>query len=419
MRRTSIVGKALVLGADSRSGLSTIRSLGRGGVEIHAASHRYDAITARSRYLRKYDIVPAYSEGSQDWKTALTEVIAREHFDLILPTNDMWTTALQRCRADFAHAENLYVMSDDAFDILFDKVKTSQLARSLSIPVPDEILISRDDQLADALSVREFPVVLKPIRSLDERDGGPRRVVCQASSQADMIRQASAMLDAGPITVQRYVAGHGVGVELLMHNGEPLLMFQHERLHEAFGSGSSYRKGVPLSPQLVDASLRLLRHIRYTGVAMVEFRVNPETREWVLLEVNARFWGSLPLALAAGADFPLALYNLLTRGETDIAQTHHDGIHSRNLSMDLPWYRETYAAGRHSPAATMGLLVDDVLRTASNVARRREKIDTLALDDPAPFLAELAHLTATYRGRLAARLARRWPGAIKGAPTSQ
>lgn len=40
---------------------------------------------------------------------------------------------------------------------------------------------------------------------------------------------------------------------------------------------------------------------------MVEFKVNPVTGRVALMEVNGRFWGSLPLAIHAGADFPSAL----------------------------------------------------------------------------------------------------------------
>lgn len=419
MYRTNVIGKALVLGADSRSGLATIRSLGRGGVETHVAAHRYDRIVARSRYVRSYTTIPPYTEDSHEWRNALIELMTREHFDLILPTNDMWTTALHRRRADFEPLSRLYLIGDEAFDVLFDKVKTTQLARSLGIPVPDELLISREEDIAAAISVCGAPVVLKPIRSLDERDGGPRRVVCQAFSHADMMRQATAMLRAGPIAAQRFFTGRGVGVELLTRDGEPLLVFQHERLHEAFGSGSSYRKGTPLSPELVDASLKLLRELKYTGVAMVEFRVNPDTGEWVLLEVNARFWGSLPLAVASGADFPMALYHLLTRGDTSIAQRYREGLYCRYLTMDLPWYRETYAANRRGRASTLRLLSGGLLRVASHVASRTERVDTLALDDPAPFFAELAQLGATYQRRIGSQLTRRWRGSVRGAAATR
>lgn len=407
MRRTHRVGKALILGADSRSGLATIRSLGRGGIEVHAASHRDDFIAFRSRYVRKTYLLPAYTRDSSEWKSALSAIMARERFDLVIPTNDMWVTALQRRRLDFERLSRLYLLSDDAFEILFDKVKTNQLARSLGIPVPEEALISRVEDVAGALSVCGLPVVLKPIRSLDEREGGPRRVVSQAFSEAEAVRQASAMLQAGPIAAQRYFVGHGVGVEMLLRDGEPLLTFQHERVHESFGSGSSYRKGVAPSAPLVDASLRLLQRVQYTGVAMVEFRVNPDTGEWILLEVNARFWGSLPLALASGVDFPLALYRMLTGGGDDFALARRMGLYCRNLTMDLPWYREFYHAAQLDRGSLRRPLLRDIVQGASNVARFRERIDTLVADDPAPFVAEFAHLGATYSKRVGALLRRR------------
>ena len=46
---------------------------------------------------------------------------------------------------------------------------------------------------------------------------------------------------------------------------------------------------------------------------MAEFKVNPRTGGWVLIEINGRFWGSLPLTIAAGADFPRYLYELRSR----------------------------------------------------------------------------------------------------------
>jgi hypothetical protein len=42
---------------------------------------------------------------------------------------------------------------------------------------------------------------------------------------------------------------------------------------------------------------RILEALKWHGVAMVEFKVNPQTNEWVFIEVNGRFWGSLPLAV--------------------------------------------------------------------------------------------------------------------------
>jgi hypothetical protein len=57
----------------------------------------------------------------------------------------------------------------------------------------------------------------------------------------------------------------------------------------------------------------------YRRVAMVEFKREPEGGRWVLLEVNARFWGSSTWHLHAGADFPLAVFQLFVEGRTRVA----------------------------------------------------------------------------------------------------
>src|SRR5690625_2543289 len=45
---------------------------------------------------------------------------------------------------------------------------------------------------------------------------------------------------------------------------------------------------------------------------MVEFRISPEGVPY-LMEVNTRFWGSLQLAIDAGADFPKLLWGIEQR----------------------------------------------------------------------------------------------------------
>ena len=67
---------------------------------------------------------------------------------------------------------------------------------------------------------------------------------------------------------------------------------------------------------------------------MFEFRYNPVTADWVLLEVNARFWGSLPLPLSLGVDFPRFLYELMARN-TEVPQVNYSaGIMARNFALD-------------------------------------------------------------------------------------
>jgi predicted ATP-grasp superfamily ATP-dependent carboligase len=63
---------------------------------------------------------------------------------------------------------------------------------------------------------------------------------------------------------------------------------------------------VRLEPQLQAAAAALLDAADWHGVAMVEFRIAPDGKPY-LMEVNTRFWGSLQLAIDAGIDFPSLL----------------------------------------------------------------------------------------------------------------
>jgi len=93
--------------------------------------------------------------------------------------------------------------------------------------------------------------------------------------------------------------------------------------------------------------------MEWEGVAMVEYRFDPDTRSAYLMEVNGRFWGSLPLAQHAGADFPTALVNA-ARGEPNPpANAYRVGVRCRNLSSDTRWVLTSLREGSTSRAEAL------------------------------------------------------------------
>ena len=92
----------------------------------------------------------------------------------------------------------------------------------------------------------------------------------------------------------------------------PIAWFAHRRIREKPPSGgvSVLCESVAVDPMLKEYAERLLRAAEYRGVAMVEFRIGTDGRPY-LMEVNARFWGSLQLAIDCGVDFPWLYYQML------------------------------------------------------------------------------------------------------------
>jgi predicted ATP-grasp superfamily ATP-dependent carboligase len=98
---------------------------------------------------------------------------------------------------------------------------------------------------------------------------------------------------------------------------------------------SVYRESIPLDKDLVQKSFALLKALGWNGVAMVEFKIDARDGLPKLMEVNARFWGSLQLAVDAGVNFPLLLYRLACGEDAPPQFDYKVGVKSRWLLGDL------------------------------------------------------------------------------------
>jgi predicted ATP-grasp superfamily ATP-dependent carboligase len=145
---------------------------------------------------------------------------------------------------------------------------------------------------------------------------------------------------------------------------------------------------MPLHDGMYAAACRLMRALRYTGVAMVEFRWDPQDDRWIFIEINARLWGSLPLAVASGADFPAALADLLLDGHRPGARSIRTDLYERNLTTDYAWWRSLRRRGEPPTLPPRELAVDGL----RPLLRGRERWDTWSPDDPAPWVAEVDRL---------------------------
>jgi protein-tyrosine-phosphatase len=336
--------------------------------------------------------LPAYRRESTVWLTALTRLLDRERFDLVVPCHDSGLLLLQTHREELEELPGIYLLSADAFDVCFSKARTYDLAEQLSIRLPRQRMAANRAELDAAAAEFGFPLVLKPRASAGLENPSARMMVRKVWRQEDLAGGLSEERLAQGILAQENFPGTGVGVEALCHGGQILTAFQHERVHEPLmGGGSSYRKSVPLDQELLEATRKLMAALRYTGVAMVEFKVNPSNHQWALIEINSRFWGSLPLSIAAGIDFPRYLYEMLVLGRTEFPRDYRLGLYARNWLKDLAWMARNLRADR-SDRALMTQPPGKVALELLNPLLLRESSDTLTLDDPAPALAEVAQL---------------------------
>ncbi len=395
MSLSPLKGKVLVLGADTRGFLAVIRSLGRAGLEVHTAWCPLDSPALRSRYVRRNHLLPHYRSDDLEWLDAFGALLEKERFDLVLPCTDAAILPLQLHRARIESSGRVHLLPSDVYWTCANKARTHALARQLGVPVPRQIEAPTLAVLRQAAIELGFPVFLKPETSSRLPNPFAHQKVNRAGGTFQLDLYGAEMLPYGPVLAQQNVSGMGVGVEFLSHEGEILTAFQHERVHEAPGGGrSGYRRSVPLDPAMYGAVEQLARALKYTGVAMVEFKQDPATQRWVLLEVNARVWGSLPLAIAAGLDFPRYLYEMLVLGRTDFPKRYRANLYCRHWTADLGWLSSNASADRRDKT----LMIRPKSSIASeifNMVTGRERSDTFQFADPLPALLDLKQYFAT------------------------
>lgn len=326
---------------------------------------------------------------------AIHAAVAANGIDLVVPVTDEVGLPLAAARTRFDGLTTLALPDPAALEATHDKPKTIALAKRLGIPIPPTRSVRGLDEAVTVAADLGYPLVVKPAASRTVlADGTIASHAVAYAATADELRRLPALAGSDEVLLQRWLVGEGIGVDLLMHAGRPVAALQHRRLREVppTGGASSLRESVEIDPVLYEHAVRLLCELSWTGLAMVEFRRGLDGVGY-LMEVNGRVWGSLPLAVRAGMDFPALLADVLFDGAgaagRPVTTRYRRGVRARNLRLDVAWIKAV-ATGRHrgrSPAcpprrAALGAL--------ASLADPRIADDLLTWSDPGPGLAQVA-----------------------------
>lgn len=200
------------------------------------------------------------------------------------------------------------------------KLETARLAQEVGVSTPEVYWCQSSTELLSAWEracEEGGKWVLKPVMG----KGSNGIIYPGANSKTSRSKIENLFRDHGAYLLQRRIpsTGRGVGASFLYdQRGLCIAQFAHTRLHEypISGGPSTDRQAADVEDALpaLTAGRKLLDRLQWKGVAMVEFKRNPETGELSLLEINPRFWGSLELAVRARVEFPV-LYTRAARGE--------------------------------------------------------------------------------------------------------
>jgi len=384
-------GGVLVPGVTAPSSVTCVRSLGRRGISTVVGSEAAQTPARSSRYCDEFVGLPDPADDLTAYAEALVTIAQRKDVRTIIPVRE----------------EDIYALA---------RVKTT-IAEEIATPWPDFDTLRRVQDRTELFAAAEAAGVAAPETALvDEWDDWDREVIIKPRytvAAPAYLGQTAAQYEIGttsyhdpgtpadPIAlrdahghvplVQEYVAGpHEYGFFALYDHGEPVATFQHRqrRTYKYAGGPSAYRESVAI-PALDTAGRALLDHLDWHGLAMVELLRDPDTGEFKLMEVNPRFWSSLPFTVQAGVDFPAYYWQLATDAPPETLPDYTTGIaghllrgeacHIHSVLTEEHAFVERPSLGRTIGAVGTSLI-------------RHPRVDYLARDDPMPFVRDLLNV---------------------------
>jgi predicted ATP-grasp superfamily ATP-dependent carboligase len=338
----------LVLDGDQNQAVASVRSLARAGHAVfvgEAASWSKAGWSRASSGTFRY---PSPKGEVSGFIEAITAFVHQRPGTLVLPMTEATTLPLSANR-DFLTAAGARLILPEHSDLLraFDKDETTRLAASLGVAVPKTLSVTSPEQAREAAQSLRYPLVLKPSASEELSQDGKLRTSGRPRYASNPEQCMAAFRDissrASAVLIQEFVAGEGTGYFALMHHGELRAEFAHRRIRDVYptGSGSAVRISVSVDPEIRRSSLAILSALRWHGVAMVEYRKRSDSSA-VFMEVNGRFWHSLPLACYAGVDFPKLLVQMAENGDIPQSTAYKSGVRCRWLLGDLRHLAEVW-----------------------------------------------------------------------------
>ncbi len=396
----SVVVPAIAAG----SSLACIRSLGRNGISVIAASESPDSPAFASKYVDERVSLPAPTDDLAGYRDGLLSLAERPDVETIIPLREPESYVLSKYRDQFAEHIATPWPDFETMEAARDRNQLFEKAQEVGTPIPKTKLLTEWDDWRDETVVKSRYTVL--VRDNQTQYPGVR-FVSGKSDEADELDDSGNLdepdgpdkdrliADMGhvPIVQECIPDGTEYGFFALFDHGDPVVTFQHQRIRSYTYSGgaSVFRRAVSL-PRLHEQGVRLLSALDWHGPAMVEFRHDPRDDQFKLLEVNPRFWGSLQLAVHAGVDFPYRYYQLANGvRKSEYGYTVKTGSHilRGELVYLVSLLRDDFEhVERPSfPIASARVLVS--LATDPN-------FDFLSLDDPGPFRRDLTNLVGDY-----------------------
>lgn len=283
----------------------------------HNSDYDFFVLSNKKRTPTKFSKHTSYYKyykrtSDSDWLDIISKEVVAHNISIIIPIAEDEIRFFINNSDRLPNSVKVIPLPEiNSFETAINKHKLSGFLKQQNLPHPKYKYFSSLESFSNEEFALQFPVLIKP---LDEK-GGDGIVKFKAKKNLDAYLKKHS--DFNELFIQEYIEGYDIDCSVLCLHGEILThTIQKGNLkgHNLFAPqlGFEFLK----NDKVLDVVKQLMQALNWSGVAHIDLRYDTKSDDYKIIEINARFWGSVEGSQFAGVNFPnlaiqLAINNVI------------------------------------------------------------------------------------------------------------
>lgn len=305
----------LIPDGNSTWALTVINCLSKNSnYKFFVLSDKKHSATKFSKHKSYYKYYKKKSD--KEWLNSICLEVEKHHISIIVPIAEDEFRFLILHQKSLPESVKVIPLPDIInFETAINKYRLNSFLKKQNLPHPKFKYFNNYETYTSEEINLKFPIIIKPL----QEKGGDGIVKFENQKDLDSYLLSHSNSDLGELFFQEYIDGYDIDCSVLCLNGEVLTYtIQKGKLKGDNAFAPQLCFDFIKNEVVLGIVSQLMKALDWSGVAHIDLRYDEEANDYKIIEVNARFWGSVEGSKFAGINFPdlaikLALNNQIEK----------------------------------------------------------------------------------------------------------
>ncbi|MFW5982887.1 MAG: hypothetical protein ACOCQ4_00150 [bacterium] len=317
--------RAVLLGGGPTA-LAGIRELGINSVDTYVitiSNYEVSRYSKYAKYIGTYD----FEKNEDELVSFLLKFSSKKSIDILIPSGDESVKFLSNNKEKLESKYKSSIFENDVTKLLINKKEFSKICEKIEVSQPKTWHKDKGISIENWSYEVNYPCLIKPVyyHLWKEKYGLKKGFVVNDANQLvktynDVSRNISDLI------IQEVIEGEDDNIVIFSANFKSDSVdsiFTGRKIRQfPYGFGTTTFAKQEFVSEIINSSLKLLKHINYIGPCDVEFKFDKKTKQYKIIEVNSRIprWYSLVTSSGKQPLFNSVLFlaNIDTNDNNDV-----------------------------------------------------------------------------------------------------